>query len=159
MTATRSTPGSGAKDVTVAEAMYPGVFTCPPETPLETVAAIMAERRIHCVFVLGAAAERELPDGPWGVISDLDLVASVADLDTRTARSAAATPVVMIAPHEPLRRAAQLMSEYGTAHLVVIDPATARPVGVISTLDVARMLARREKPEPDYDEPVLVHEP
>ena len=41
----------------------------------------------------------------------------------------------------PLRRGAQLMTEYGTAHLVVVDPTTSPPLGVLSTLDVARTLA------------------
>jgi CBS domain-containing protein len=42
----------------------------------------------------------------------------------------------MVSPRESLRRAAQLITEHATAHLVVVDPATGRPVGVISTLDV-----------------------
>ena len=127
--------------ITVADAMHQGVVSCPADTPLQTVAAIMAERRIHCVVVSDGASELELNGGPWGVISDLDLVASIDDLGSRTAASAAATPVVMVAPQEPLRRGAQLMTEYGTAHLVVVDPATSRPLGVLSTLDVARTLA------------------
>jgi CBS-domain-containing membrane protein len=130
---------------TVAGAMHEGVFTCPPEAPLRTVAAMMAEHRIHCVVVFGGADGSE--GAPvWGVVSDLDLVASTADLSVRAAATAAATPAVTIAPDEPLGRAAQLMTEYGTAHLVVVDPATTRPTGVISTLDVARALSR----EPEF---------
>jgi CBS domain-containing protein len=126
---------------TVSDAMHQGVVSCPADTPLKTVAAIMAERRIHCVVVFDRARELELSGGPWGVISDLDLVASIDDLGSRTAATAAATPVVMVAPQEPLRRGAQLMTEYGTAHLVVVDPSTSEPLGVLSTLDVARTLA------------------
>ena len=33
------------------------------------------------------------------------------------------------------------MAQYGTAHLAVIDPTSRRPVGVISTLDIARAVA------------------
>jgi CBS domain-containing protein len=33
------------------------------------------------------------------------------------------------------------MREYGSAHLVVVDPASDRPVGILSTLDLARALA------------------
>jgi CBS domain-containing protein len=33
------------------------------------------------------------------------------------------------------------MTEHGTSHLVVVDTETLRPVGVISTLDVAARLA------------------
>jgi CBS domain-containing protein len=44
----------------------------------------------------------------------------------------------MVTPEEPLRRAAQVMAEHDVAHLVVVDSETSRPVGVISTLDVAK---------------------
>jgi CBS domain-containing protein len=33
------------------------------------------------------------------------------------------------------------MTEYAVAHLVVVEPDTGRPVGVLSTLDLARRLA------------------
>jgi hypothetical protein len=33
------------------------------------------------------------------------------------------------------------MAEQAVTHLVVVDPRSVRPVGVISTLDVARTLA------------------
>ena len=32
------------------------------------------------------------------------------------------------------------MAETGSVHLAVIDPQTGRPVGVLSTLDVARVI-------------------
>lgn len=126
---------------TVADAMHHGVVSCTADTPLRTVAAIMAEQRIHCVVVSDRASEPEPGGSPWGVISDLDLVASLRELGSRTAASAAATPVVIVTPQEPLLRGAQLMTEYGTAHLVVVDPSTSQPLGVLSTLDVARTLA------------------
>ena len=33
------------------------------------------------------------------------------------------------------------MAEYNVSHLAVVDPLTNRPSGVLSTLDVARVLA------------------
>jgi CBS domain-containing protein len=48
---------------------------------------------------------------------------------------------VAIAPSEPLERAAQLMTKHAIAHLVVVDPVEQRPVGVLSTLDLAAALA------------------
>ena len=79
----------------------------------------------------------------WGVVSDLDLVAaaSVRDLEAQTAGAAAATPALTIAPDDTLQRATQLMVEHALTHLVVV--AGYRPVGVISTLDVAAALAER----------------
>lgn len=123
----------------VADAMHVGVVTCERETPLLEVAATMARERIHCIVVESGSG-----DGgePWGIVSDLDLVAAatVRDLEEQTAGGSAATPVVLVTPLETLERAAQLMTEHGTAHLVVDDPETGRPVGVLSTLDIAAAL-------------------
>jgi CBS domain-containing protein len=33
------------------------------------------------------------------------------------------------------------MTESGVSHLAVVDPRTRRPVGVVSTLDIARAVA------------------
>ena len=124
-------------EIRVGEAMHAGVLTCPVEAPLSEVARIMASEHVHDVVVMS-----EAQDGGslWGVVSDLDLVAgaSVRDLDEQSAGGTAASPLVMIAPNDTLLRAAQLMTEHATAHLVVVDPESRLPVGVLSTLDVAR---------------------
>jgi CBS domain-containing protein len=124
----------------VADAMHEGVLTCDRETSLVDVAATMARELVHCVVVDGGGDDSE---PLWGIVSDLDLVAAatVRDLDQQTAGGSAVSPVVMIAPGETLQRAAQLMTENGTSHLVVVDSGSLRPVGVISTLDVAARLA------------------
>lgn len=130
--------------ILVAEAMHPGVLTCPVETPLRDVARMMATYRIHSVVVFGGGEEEaDLEGRLWGVVSDLDLVeaAAVDELEDRTAGTTAVTPVVMVGPKDTLLQAAVLMREHEIAHLVVVDPQSARPVGVLSTLDVARMLA------------------
>ena len=100
----------------------------------------MADRSIHCIVVENDTGD----DGPfWGIVSDLDLVAAatVRDLDDQTAGGTAASPVVMVTPTETLERAAQLMTEHSTSHLVVVDIGLLRPVGLISTLDIAGALA------------------
>ena len=128
-------------DVRVGEAMHRGVLTCERETPLTEVARTMAEHAVHCIVVETGSGE----GGPlWGVVSDLDLVAAatVRDLDDQTAGGSAASPIVMVTPAETLERAAQLMTEHSTAHLLVVDGPARRPVGVLSTLDVAARLAR-----------------
>lgn len=130
-------------DKRVADAMHTGVVTCPLTTPLRQVARMMATHRIHCVVVYEADGGLPGTDTLWGVVSDLDLVdaAAAADVDERTAGEAVASPLVMIPPDETLERAAQLMREYGTAHLIVVDPETVQPVGVLSTLDIAALVA------------------
>jgi CBS domain-containing protein len=65
----------------------------------------------------------------------------VRDLADQTAGATAATAALTIRPGDTLRRATQLMLEHGTTHLVVVDGDALRPIGVLSTLDVARALA------------------
>lgn len=142
MTATEATQELTA--IRVSEAMHPGVLTCPIETPLRVAARMMATYDVHCLVVFGSEdADDEGEARAWGVLSDLDLVASalVGDLDDSTAGGAAATPVILVGGDETLIRAAQLMTEHQTAHLVVIDPDTYHPVGILSTLDIAAALA------------------
>lgn len=138
-----STAGPSLDQLTVADAMHPGVVTCPLVTPLPTVARMMATYRIHAVIVFSEESEDVSGAELWGVVSDLDLVkaASAGELADRTAGGTAVTPVVTVERDDPLARAAQLMSEHEITHLVVVDPELTRPIGVLSTLDVARALA------------------
>lgn len=131
----------------VREVMHEGVVTCGLHAPMSEVARKMATNRIHCVVVWNEPARNEAAE-LWGVVSDLDLVkiASTEDLSGRTAGGSAATPALMIAPDETLHRAMQLMAEHETTHLVVVDPETTKPVGVLSTLDVAAVLGHVAEP-------------
>ena len=99
---------------------------------MPTLARTMADHRIHCVVVRGE---------PWGIVSDLDLMASLRPGVTATAGELAASDVVAVDPEDTLEHAAQLMAEHDTAHLVVVSPDTGRPVGILSTLDIARWAA------------------
>ena len=125
----------------VSDSMHAGVFACEREAPLTEVAATMAREHVHCIVVESGSGEA---GPPWGIVSDLDLVAaaSVRDLDDQSAGGSAATPVVMVSPDETLERAAGLMTAHNTAHLIVIDREHQRPVGVLSTMDIAATLAK-----------------
>ena len=127
----------------VVDAMHQGVLTCEREAPLSEVAATMAHEHVHCVVVESGSGEA---GPPWGIVSDLDLVAAaiVRDLDDQSAGGSAGTPVVTVSPGETLERAAQLMTEHNTAHLIVVDPKQQRPLGMLSTLDIAASLAREK---------------
>lgn len=125
--------------VRVAEVMHWGLVSCPADASLDIVAALMTAERIHCVVVV-----HEGDAGPlWGIVSDLDLVAaaSVRPLSEQRAGGTAMRPAVTIAPSESLDVAARLMARNGVSHLVVVDPVERRPVGVLSTLDLAGALA------------------
>jgi len=127
MNSTRSILG------TVGEAMTPGVLTCTPDTELRDVARMMARYHVHAIVVFG-------PDqlDAWGVLSDLDLVGAIGTVSD--AGTIAVSPVVTVTPDATLVDAARLMEENQSHHLLVTSEG-GLPVGVISTLDVARAFA------------------
>lgn len=132
-------------DLRVVDAMHPGLIHCDPNASLRSVAALMADERVHCVIVIDDPADRH---SLWGVVSDADLIAAatVRSLDEQRAMGTAIKPAVTIGPYESLARAAEQMTKHGVSHLVVVDPVRDRPLGVISTLDLARALAAAWSP-------------
>jgi CBS domain-containing protein len=97
---------------------------------------MMATHRVHAVVVFG----HDDVLLPWGVVSDLDLVGAIES--GGPAKTVAASPVVTVTIDDTLSRAAQLMREYSTSHLVVVaDESSPLPIGVLSTLDIARAFA------------------
>jgi CBS domain-containing protein len=127
---------------TVADAMSRGVISVPPETPLRTVARMMATFRVHAIFVFEHTDEDDEAPRLWALVSDLDLVAAAQlDLDRQTAGATAVTPLVTVSASSPMAEAAGLMAQHGIAHLAVTDPDSRRPIGVISTLDIAQAVA------------------
>jgi CBS domain-containing protein len=125
---------------TVSDAMHPGILACEPDASLPEVARMMATHHVHCVAVVGVSHE-EPPCGVWSVISDLDLLrAGVRDGGAPTARTIAQQPLVTVEPSVPLREAGELMLAHGVSHLVVTQPGTQSPIGILSTADIAGVL-------------------
>jgi CBS domain-containing protein len=126
---------------TVADAMHPGILSCEPDASLADVAKIMATHHVHCVAVVGVSHE-EPECFVWGIVSDLELVrAGVSDRADETARAMAKDPVVVVEPATRLADAAREMLDRHVSHAVVTDPVAKRPIGVLSTLDIAGVLA------------------
>ena len=133
----------------VSEVMHTGVIEIPAQATLIEIAALMAERRIHCVVVNGLDAGPErLTDAAWGIVSDLDLMGAIAvEQDRAGAGTIAATDAPIIGPDDSVIRAAQLMTEHETAHLLVAAATGDYPLGIISSLDVAAALAGHARGE------------
>jgi CBS domain-containing protein len=126
----------------VGDVMHPGVVSCPPETPLPDVAALMSAHGMHAIFVVDHGAAPGDEDVFLGIVSDLDLVAAAwAGAEARTAGQSAVTPILTVTTDDALERAAELMVEHSLSHLSVVDRYTRHPVGVLSTIDIARVVA------------------
>jgi CBS domain-containing protein len=130
-------------ELRVIDAMHPGLISCPPEMPLRAVARMMASYRIHAIIVHSDDQDGLPSRDAWGVVSDGDLVWAGlhGNLDAVTAGQVAATPVLTVTTVDLLARAMQLMTEHEVAHVIVVERHSGRPVGVLSTLDVARALS------------------
>jgi CBS domain-containing protein len=130
----------------VEDAMHRGVLSCTYETPLRTVARLMAESGVHCVVGVGDVTEGDTLF--WGVVTDRDVLdaAAAGEEGSHDAGSRAASKPLTIGPADTLRHAAEIMSREGLSHLVVVEPGRDRPLGVLSTLDIARAVGGRLGP-------------
>ncbi len=141
MTKRGDSPASWALDrVRVGEAMHPGVIFCMPPTPLSTIARIMADRRMHSVVV----SDLDMPiwTRRWGVVSDVDLLRAIErKSSSQTAGDIAQGEARTVGVDETLSSAAHVMWEHGVTHLVAVEDEGRRAVGVISSLDIAGVLA------------------
>jgi CBS domain-containing protein len=133
----RSYVGPTLAEAKVRDAMRVGVITCRPETQLTDVARMMVGYDVHSVLVEDAEPGRGLE----GIVTSLDLARAARDLESATAHQVATTNLVTIRSNEPLERAAELMSDHGMSHLVVLQPDSDDPVGVISARGIAAAVA------------------
>ena len=127
---------------TVAAVMHPGVVACAPDTPLVELAGTMADLRTHCIAVAGVAQHPGRDEHlVWGLVSDMDILhaAHRGELAASASKVAATAPLAL-PEGEGLDRAAALMAEHDATHVVAVGR-SGLPSGVVSTLDVLRIVA------------------
>jgi CBS domain-containing protein len=125
------------RHATAGDAMRPRVLTCTPDTPLITVAQRMSGEHVHALVVLPARHDGDGHPMAWAVLTDRDLLHHADRAEELTAGEIASSQLLEVRPDAPLSDVARRMSEQGMSHALVTDPATGRPVGVVSTLDIA----------------------
>jgi CBS domain-containing protein len=122
----------------VRRAMQLGFVECAPETDLASIARTLADRCVHSLVVppAGTTGAR----GRWRLVSDKDVLGALHRGDAYNRAGDIATEhVIGVHPGDPLLHAAELMVEHGAAHVLVLSPATDRPVGIVSSLDLVRV--------------------
>ena len=127
---------------TVREVMHPGVVSRTPDTPISELAGTMADLRMHCIAVAGVARR---DDGDehlvWALLSDMDVLHAAHRRHlTLPASDVAAGAPLALPESADLERAATLMADHDATHIVVVGR-TGLPLGVVSTLDVLRIVA------------------
>lgn len=138
---------STTAEVAAREVMHHGVITAGPEATLTEVAAQMAGNRVHCVVVEGLSRDLNNQETlVWGILSDLDLMrALAAGRPQATAGELAGTEIVTVDPEERIEEVARVMAEHELSHLIVVSPTNGEPIGVISSLDVARGYSHHDR--------------
>lgn len=131
--------GSSLDSLHVRNAMSPDMIDVAADATLVQVAAALTSQGVHCLAV------SDLPHAPhWGLIHDTDVARAAAAGDLQaTAAQLAVTEPLTVDEDATLERAAELMVEHDVSHIVATGLA-GLPVGVVSTLDVAAVLAADE---------------
>jgi CBS domain-containing protein len=121
----------------VEDAMRHGIFRCPADTSLREAARTMSLHHVHTIVVSDPA------DGsPWGLLTDQAVVSALlTDDGDCPLRDIAERDLNTISSGEPLLAAAERMREHATSHLLVRDAESGAPTGMLSTLDLAGILA------------------
>lgn len=130
--------GPGFDHARVYDVMRVGVVTCQADTSLRDACRIMVGYQIHSLLVGDAGSGAS----PWGIVTDLDIAAAAgSDISGLTAADLASHELVTVPANETLAGAAKLMADRQCSHLLAVQPDTGRPVGVISSLGIASVLA------------------
>jgi len=123
----------------VREAMAKTISTAAPEETIDRAAALMKQE--DCGFIPVVRGNEVV-----GVVTDRDLVLRVmangpAGFPAIPVGEVMTRSVWSVGADEPIEVAAHLMAEHETSHLIVLQPQSGHPVGVLSTLDLAGVLA------------------
>jgi CBS domain-containing protein len=121
--------------LTIQDAMHAGVLTCQPDDDLATLATLLVTHGIHAIVLEHANDPSPL------VVTDLQLIrAALHGPADASARDLARDAISMLPADSPLAHAVAKMAELDEAHLLVTDPASGAPCGMISSFDVAAVI-------------------
>lgn len=118
--------------IRVSDVMHTGILTTDPSVPLQVVARLMSDQRVHAVAVSDPDRARR----PFGFVTIAAIVRAAANASDETAGEAA-TEVATVLSTDSLEEAACKMIEHETEHLIVIDDPTGYASGILSALDIA----------------------
>jgi CBS domain-containing protein len=140
----QSTPAQGSyltprlTHARVSDAMRHGIFSCASDATVHDAARTMSSHHVHTIAVTDPA------DGSLcRLLTDRALLDALLESDggERPLADVAERNLPTVASSESLAAAAQLMRERDIAHLIVLDAQSGRPTGMLSTLDLAGILA------------------
>ena len=117
--------------LTARQVMTSPLITCPPDTLARDVARMMATHRVHVIPIESDASPPRIV-----TTRELALVACSAAEHAALTAEEVAVDAITVAPDVPLPTAAGHMLERATSHVLVVDPASAEVIGVVSDADI-----------------------
>ena len=120
--------------VEAGEVMAPGLVACPPGAALTEVATLMCVHQVHAVVVDPAAP---------CLVTARDVVRAVVAGSTSAAEAVVGAASSM-SPHDTLHTVARRMVDDQVAHVLVRERGNTQARGIISSFDIAAVLAGHE---------------
>lgn len=124
----------------VREVMTPGVVSIPGDASIAQAHAALCAHSVHAVLVVDRKS-----GAPLGWVTAGGLLRSALGESTpRTATQAICEPVHVVSPSATVREAAELLLESGVSHVLVAHYGATSGEGVVSSIDVVRLIAGRQ---------------
>jgi len=117
--------------VRVGDCLSSTLLTCDGDASLTEVARLLSQHRVHALLV---------GDHSISVVTDRDVIAAIGPGRTVYARDIAVEALTVPASAS-LRQAAMLLTQHHATHLIAVDEAAGRPVGILSDSDILAVYA------------------
>lgn len=122
----------------VLDAMRPGLVWSQARATVPQLATTMIQHGVHALVVAASGSTAPL------IATDLELVRAGLERADARAGDIAREPATTLSADAPLEHAIRLMAERYTSHLLVTDPQSRAPAGIISSFDVAALFGGHE---------------
>ncbi|HTR44833.1 MAG TPA: CBS domain-containing protein [Thermodesulfovibrionales bacterium] len=125
----------------VCDLMHKGVISCYADDTVKDVARIMENNHFRSVVVVNERGE------VWGLITYMEMIPHYGrNLEGIRACDIMRPYRVEIDPQWPIENAIEVMKKFRYYHLIIVDPhvGTKWPVGMLTSFDVVRYMARLE---------------
>jgi CBS domain-containing protein len=127
----------------VRDVMTRNPVCCTPDTPIELISRVMAERDCGSIPVVDDLIERR----PVGIITDRDIVTrglgTGRDPMQLVVRNCMTSPAVTIVEDASLHDCVELL-ELGQIRRVIVIDAAGRCSGIVAQADIAQYASKRE---------------
>ncbi|HAM49294.1 MAG TPA: hypothetical protein DCP92_00825 [Nitrospiraceae bacterium] len=125
----------------ICDLMHKGVISCYADDTLEDVAKMMEHNEFRSVVVVNERGE------VWGLVTYQEMIPHYGkNLESIRAGEIMRPYRIEIDPQWSIERAIGVMKKLRYYHLIIVDPhvGTKWPVGVLTSFDVVRYMARLE---------------